>query len=233
LHRQIETKSALVIKKDTQIKNNTVMENTNEQNKEMTAQESLSLITETLNNSRKEITRRSGKYFLFWGVLLTFFSLFIYILCKATGSDAWNNLWFALPAIGFPLERVLRGKEDPNGARNDISRIVGGIWGTFGIFACTVAAFTLIYTQVGTSLFGLISVLNGLTAEIVLLFGLAECVSGVALKNWIIKIAGFVTGIGGLSIHYLVLDGMEQLFIFTFAGLVLVATGLIVKSQYK
>ena len=79
MHRQIETKSALVIKKDTQIKNNTVMENTNEQNKEMTAQESLSLITETLNNSRKEITRRSGKYFLFWGVLLTFFSLFIYI----------------------------------------------------------------------------------------------------------------------------------------------------------
>ena len=105
--------------------------------------------------------------------------------------------------------------------------------GTFGIFSCTVAAFTLIYTLVGTSLFGLISVLNGLTAEIVLLFGLAECVSGVALKNWIIKIAGFVTGIGGLAIHYLVLDGMEQLFIFTFAGLVLVATGLIVKSQYK
>ena len=41
------------------------MENTIENNKEMTAQESLSLITETLNNSRKEITRRNAKYLIY------------------------------------------------------------------------------------------------------------------------------------------------------------------------
>jgi hypothetical protein len=72
-----------------------------------------------------------------------------------------------------------------------------------------------------------------LTAEIVLLFGLAECACGVALKNWAIKIAGFVTGIGGLAIYYITGANEEQLFIFTFAGLVLVATGLIIKHQYK
>jgi hypothetical protein len=42
-----------------------------------------------------------------------------------------------------------------------------------------------------------------LTAEIVLLFGLAESICGVALKNWAMKIAGFVTGIGGLAIYYI------------------------------
>jgi hypothetical protein len=31
-----------------------------EQNKEMTAQESLSIITETMNNNRKDIVRSSG-----------------------------------------------------------------------------------------------------------------------------------------------------------------------------
>lgn len=209
------------------------MENTNEQKKEMTAQESLSLITETLNNSRKEITRRSGKYFLFWGAMLTLFSLIIYVLWKTTGSDAWNCLWFVMPAVGVPLERVLRSREDPNSARNDVSRIVSGIWGTFGIFACTVAAFTIIYAQVASNLVVLISILNGLTSEIVLLFGLAECITGVALRNWIVKVAGFVTGIGGLAIHYLALAAEEQMFIFTFSGLVLVVTGLIVKHQYK
>ncbi len=61
-----------------------------EQNKEMTAQESLSLITETLNNTRKEITRNSGKYFILWGIMLTIFSLSIYLLCKFTEKDAWN-----------------------------------------------------------------------------------------------------------------------------------------------
>lgn len=209
------------------------MDNTNEQNREMTAQESLSLITETLNNTRKEITRNSGKFFIFWGILLTIISLLIYLLCKLTDKDAWNWLWFAMPAIGIPTERFLRGKEGSEQVRNDVSRFVSGIWSTFGFFACAVGAFTLIYTQVSSNFFRLISVVNGLTAELVLLFGLAECITGVALKNWVIKTAGFITGIGGLAIYYVMGSGWEPLLIFTFAGLVLMATGLIVKIQYK
>lgn len=209
------------------------MDNTNEQNREMTAQESLSLITETLNNTRKEITRNSGKFFIFWGILLTIFSLLIYLLCKLTDKDAWNWLWFAMPAIGIPTERFLHGKEGSEQVRNDVSRFVSGIWSTFGFFACAIGAFTLIYTQVSSNFFRLISAVNGLTAELVLLFGLAECITGVALKNWVIKTAGFITGIGGLAIYYVVGSGWEPLLIFTFAGLVLMATGLIVKIQYK
>ena len=37
-----------------------------EQNKEMTAQQSLQIISETFNNSRKEILRGSAKYFMLW-----------------------------------------------------------------------------------------------------------------------------------------------------------------------
>ena len=209
------------------------MENTNEQNKEMTVQESLSLITETLNNSRKEITRRSGKYFLFWGVLLTLFSLIIYVLVKLTDRGAWNFLWFGLPLVGMPLERILRRREEPAGARNDVSRIVGGIWATYGIFACAVAAFTLLYAQLDLKPVSTIVASLSLTPELALLFGLAECISGVALKNWIIRVAGYVTGLGSLMIYYVVGAGVEQLLIFTFAGLVLMATGIIVKRQYK
>ena len=73
----------------------------------------------------------------------------------------------------------------------------------------------------------------GLIAELVLLFGLAECITGVALKNWAIKIAGFVTGVGGLAIYYIAGSGWEPMLIFTFAGLVLIATGLIIRIQYK
>lgn len=209
------------------------MKNTNEQNKEMTAQESLSLITETLNNSRKEITRRSGKYFLLWGALLTFVSLLVYILWKITDQDDWNLLWFAMPVIGMILERVIRKRDATNQVKNDVSRIIGGIWASFGIFACALAVFTIIYTKVGTGLFGPIAAAISMTAGIIILFGMAEYITGVALKNWVIKIAGFVTGIGGLAIHYISGSSIEQMFIFTFSGLVLVVTGLIVKHQYK
>ena len=210
-----------------------------DQNKEMSAQESLSLITETLNSNRKEITRRSGKYYILWGILLTFFSLLVYVLWKITDKSAWNCIWFAMPVIGFLLARLLSRKDADEQVQNDVSRITGGIWVAFGIFACTVAAFTLAYSYVsdgalelGRTIRAMVSVAS-LTAEIVLLFGLAECACGVALKNWAIKIAGFVTGIGGLAIYYITGANEEQLFIFTFAGLVLVATGLIIKHQYK
>ena len=51
-----------------------------ELNNELTAQESLRIITETMNNNRLDITRRSSKHFLLWGALLTFFSLLVYAL---------------------------------------------------------------------------------------------------------------------------------------------------------
>ncbi len=204
-----------------------------EQNKEMTAQESLKLISETMNNNRKEIVRNSGKYFVFWGVLLTIFSLLIFFLWKTTGRAVWNNLWFALPAIGYPLSRWLKGKEGASSAENFVSRINGGIWGTFGLFACSVALFTVLYGLLGSSQLTAIVLGSTLTAQIVLLFGMAETISGIALKNWAIKIAGWVTCIGGLAIFYLTQAGAEQMFIFTFAGIVLATTGLIVKHQYK
>ena len=209
-----------------------------EQNKEMTAEESLSLISETLNSSRKEITHRSGKYYILWGALLTVFSIIIYLLWKLTDKPAWNCLWFAMPVIGFLLARLMSRKDSETHVQNDVSRITQGIWSAFGIFASVVAVFTIAYSYVGDgadlgrSIRAIVS-LASLTAEIVLLFGLAESICGVALKNWAMKIAGFVTGIGGLAIYYITGAAEEQMFIFTFAGLVLVATGVIVKCQYK
>ena len=204
-----------------------------EQNKEMTAQESLKLITETMNNNRKEIVRNSGKFFILWGILLTVFSVLVYTLWKTTGNAVWNNLWFALPAIGYPLARWIRNKDAAPRAENFISRINGGIWGAFGVFACSIALFTVLYSQFGNSQITAIVLGATLTAQIVLLFGIAETISGIALKNWAIKIAGWITGIGGLAIFYIAQAEAEQLFIFTFAGIVLAATGLIVKQQYK
>ena len=204
-----------------------------EQNKEMTAQESLKLITETMNNNRREIVRHSGRYFFMWGILLIVFSLLVFFVWKATGNAAWNNLWFAMPVIGFPISRLMKSKDRAVSAENFISRINGGIWRTFAVFACSVALFTVLFGILGDSPLASIVVGASLTAMIVLLFGMAETISGIALKNWAIKIAGFLTGIGGVAIYYITGANEEQMLIFTFAGLVLAATGLIVKYQYK
>ena len=204
-----------------------------EQNKEMTARESLKLITETMNNNRQEIVRHGGKYFVMWGILLAVFSLVVYFLWKSTGKAAWNNVWFGMPVIGFALSRWLSGKENVVSAENVISRMNSGIWSSFGIFACSVALFTVLFGLFGDSPLGAIVAGASLTAQIVLLFGMAETISGVALKNWVIKVAGWITGIGGVAIYYITGAEQEQMLIFTFAGIVLAATGLIIKYQYK
>ena len=205
-----------------------------EQNKEMTAQESLAIITESLNNSRKEVTRRSGRFFILWGILLTFFSLLVYALWKTTGNAAWNNIWFAMPIIGFPLSRWFGKKDRAEYVESAVSNIVGGTWLSFCVFAVSIAVFTLLYGVIlPENTLRAIVVGANMTAMIAVLFGLAETISGVALKNWAIKIAGFVTGIGGLIVYYTVGANKEQMFIFTLAGIVLVATGLILRNQNK
>ena len=204
-----------------------------EQNKEMTAQESLKLIAETMNNNRKELVRHGGKYFILWGILLAVFSLLVYILWKTTDNTTWNLLWFGLPLVGYPLAYWMKSREKLVRAENVISRINTGIWRSFGIFACSISLFTLMFVIFFKNTLGVILVAGTLTAQIVLLFGLAETISGVALKNRAIQIAGWVTGIGGVAIYYLTQANAEQLLIFTFAGIVLAVTGLIVKNQYK
>ena len=206
-----------------------------EQNKEMTARESLSLITETLNNSRKSILHRSGKYLLLWGIALTIVSLAVFVCWKSTGKAASNFLWFLMPLAGGIPASILRKKEREPLPDNAVSRILGGTWMAFGVFAVTIAVFTILYVKANPNPLGAIAVNISLSPMILLLFGLAESISGVAVKNWAIKVAGFVTGVGGVVLYYLMESesGIETTLLFTLAGVVLAITGVVVQIQNK
>ena len=190
-----------------------------EQNKEMTASESLVLIAETMNKSRKAILRSGAKHFVLWGALLTAMSLLIYGLWHKTGNPVWNLLWFAMPVIGYTLAAFLDRKE-PAVPKNEISRLLGPIWAAFGVFSVSLSAIAVFAVPMNISLI------------IVILLGLAECISGIVLKNWPIIIAGAILGIGG-AVAAVLLKSEAQLLLFTLGGVLLAATGLVVKLQYK
>ena len=190
-----------------------------EQNNEMTAQQSLQIITETFNKSRKGILRNSAKYFLLWGALLTAISLVIYLLWNLTGKPQWNFLWFAMPVIGYHLA-ALMGKYDVAVPQNEVSKMLTGVWRVFGVFAITLSALAIFLVPMNVSLI------------IVIILGLAECMSGVLLKNWPIIICGFLLGVGGAVVAMLV-KSEAQLLIFTLGGILLLVTGAIMKLQNK
>ena len=190
-----------------------------EQNNEMTAQQSLQIITETFNKSRKGILRNSAKYFLLWGALLTAISLVIYLLWNLTGKPQWNFLWFVMPVIGYPLAAMM-GKYDVTVPQNEVSKMLTGVWRVFGAFAVTLSALAIFLVPMNVSLI------------IVIILGLAECMSGVLLKNWPIIVCGFLLGVGGAVVAMLV-KSEAQLLIFTLGGILLLVTGALMKLQNK
>ena len=190
-----------------------------EQIKEMTAQQSLQLITETFNRSRKGILRNSAKYFMLWGALLTLTSLVIYLLWHLTGKPQWNFLWFAMPVIGYPAA-ALMGKYDVAVPQNEVSKMLSGVWRVFGAFAITLSTVAVFLVPMNVSLI------------IVIIMGLAECMSGVLLKNWPVIICGFLLGVCG-AVFAMLVKSEAQLLVFTLGGVLLLVTGLIMKLQYK
>ncbi len=193
------------------------MENNNENN--MTAQQSFSIITEMVNNSRRSILQNSAKHFLLWGALLTIMSLVIYETIHITRNPIWNLLWFAMPLIGFPMAHFI-GRNKVEVPQNIISKQLHGVWLAYCAFIVVISAvFMFIAPQ-------------NLTLIIIMAFGFAQCVSGIILKNWSIIVSGFILGVGG-AIAAIMLRSEAQLLLFTLCGVILVVTGLIVKSQYK
>ena len=190
-----------------------------EQIKEMTAQESLLLIAETFNKSRKDILRGSARYFMLWGAMLTVISLVIYLLWHLTGKPDWNFLWFAMPVIGYPLA-ALMGKYDVAVPQNEVSKMLSGVWRVFGAFAVTLSAVAIFLVPMNVSLI------------IVIIMGLAECMSGVLLKNWPVIICGFLLGVCG-AVFAMLVKSEAQLLVFTLGGVLLLVTGLVMKLQYK
>jgi len=190
-----------------------------EQNNEMSAQESLQLISDSFNKSRKDILRNSANYFMLWGAILTVVSLTIYLLWHFTGKPQWNFLWFAMPLIGYPLA-ALMGKYKPALPQNEVSKMLSGMWTVFGAFSMTLSAIAVFLVPMNVTLI------------IVIILGLAECMSGVLLKNWPIIICGFLLGVGG-AVFAMLVKSEAQLLLFTLGGILLLVTGFIMKLQFK
>ena len=190
-----------------------------EQIKEMTAQESLRLISETMNNSRRDILSNNAKYYVLWGCLLTIFSLLIYFMWHTTGKASWNFLWFVMPMIGYPLASLLH-KKDVALPQSFVGSLTGKVWSVFGVFSVTLSALAIFLVPIP------------ITLTIVILLGMAESITGVILSSWPIIIGGFILGVGG-AIAATLLNSEAQILLFTLGGVVLAATGLIIKLQNK
>ncbi len=196
------------------------------------AENSLRLIAETIERSRRTIARNSGKPLILWGVLVALTAIVIWALWSRTGSAAWNFLWFAMTAIGAICMRFMT-RNSEKVPDTEVSRMLGKIWMWFGIFS--TGFFALVWAAWGIrSAIGIEGPLRvDLTLIIVLMMGLCGTLSGAALKFKPISISSVVAT--ALSVLFLMImpEGSAlRILAFVILGLfALIIPGVILQKQ--
>lgn len=189
--------------------------------KEMTPEQSLQIISDAINRSRKDFERNSGTPMILWGTVVLAVSIAIWLVLRTTSNPVWNFLWFSVPVLGWAAGRLFIKDSRNKGAKNFINETIGQIWIGYGIFATTIA---LILAFIAPQQIG---------AIILALLGYGTFMTGRTLKNIYITIAGIITGIGGAAILYL-LKTYDATLIFTATALIsLIIPGIMMNHRTK
>ena len=158
---------------------------------------------------------------ILWGAVVLVFSLAVCVMLNLTGNSKWNFLWFGIVAVGWPLSAIcLRGKSK-QGGKSFISRSIGQIWISYGIFATVLSS---VFAFVAPQFTGYITAV---------LLGFAAVMTGFILKNNYITAGGFITGIGCTVALFFTPVEFTPVF-FTIASILnLIVPGIMMNKKVK
>lgn len=92
-----------------------------ENNEQLSAQQSLKIISEAIEQSRKDMTRSCGKTLLMWGTIICLTATVIGFLWKLTGSWYWNFMWLVMVFGGLLANRKITKSENIAGTPKCLS----------------------------------------------------------------------------------------------------------------
>lgn len=196
------------------------------------AENSLRLITETIERSRRTMAKNSGKPMILWGSLVAVTSVVIWLLWTKTGSPMWNFLWFAMSVIGTICSRLISRNQEQVPA-SEISRILGKVWMWFGIFATGFFALVLLVAllRYALGMSGIIQI--DMTMLILMMMGLCGAISGSVLKLKPITVSSVVATVLSVIFLLMIPDGSPlQILTFLIMGVfALIVPGVILQRK--
>ena len=196
------------------------------------AENSLRLITETIERSRRTMAKNSGKPMILWGSLVAVTSVVIWLLWTKTGSPMWNFLWFAMSVIGTIFSRLISRNQEQVPA-SEISRILGKVWMWFGIFATGFFALVLLVALLRSAL-GMSGIIQiDMTMLILMMMGLCGAISGSVLKLKPITVSSVVATVLSVIFLLMIPDGSPlQILTFLIMGVfALIVPGVILQRK--
>lgn len=186
--------------------------------KNLTPEESLQLISNVINEARNRFIE-DGIIYMFWGGLLFLTAMAQFLLLKAGKFDINYYPYFIVP-LGYIFTHYYYRKKDKGTSKNSISKIIQYLWITIGINIIILSfCFPMILT------------VNLIPINLIL-SGIGIIISGAALREKIILIAGIISVIAGY-ICFLIEPNTQPLVMSLTALFSYFGTGLLLYNKQK
>ncbi len=202
--------------------------------KNLTAEQSLEIIRESIERSQRTMAKKSALPMLWWGGCVIILALVISYFWKNHGGYM-NFLWILIWPLGYVGEWLI-GKKQEAIPTPFVGKVIGQVWGTLGICCGGIG---ILLGLIGGGFLPMkwiepsVFVLGSITSLFSLCFGISTTITGSVIQNRLIQICGFLAGIGGFfgALHFLDYRQMYVMAGVAFIGLVL--PGVIIYLQNK
>lgn len=208
----------------------------------MTAERSLQIIREQIEQSRRDIERGSWKSMMLWGTAVTAIALVVgHLWAHSSMGSSANILWTLLGLVGLYEGIQLRRK--PKKPDTFVMKNINYVWTSFGIMAGSIGFLAGIsamfdihitiqaYDQVAVRH----TVFYHLPITYIIIFsmGVAGMITGLMLKSRVITICCFLVGAVG-SILAVVFHGPNEMLVMAGAAVVgLIVPALVIRTKEK
>lgn len=170
--------------------------------KKLNEKESLELIAQMIQNTKRRMAKNSGAPFLIWGYTTIIVSLLVWFLLTETGNYNWQWLWFLLPTVAFPSTLWIARKQEKL-VTTYMDRVVGYVWIVFGWGAFFVSWVSIFFWSM--------SVLF----VILLMMGMGTALTGLIIKMKVVTVCGTLGALA--SIGCVCVHGLNQILVFAAA----------------
>ena len=114
--------------------------------RKLNEKESLELIAQMIQNSKKNLQVGRGNQFILWGWLGAITSLIVMGMLMLTNNPMWNWLWFAIPIIGWPV-MMWQMKKETKPVVTFTDKVLKSVWISIGGIGMTGLLLLAFYAK--------------------------------------------------------------------------------------
>lgn len=209
-----------------------------DENSNMTAERSLEIISQMVEQTRWRIQNEYWRPSLYYGIACVVIAIAVYIIWHLTGYAGANGLWGILGILSLlpPFKFKKHGQTmNPNLLQQNILSVwkcVGIVCGAVGLVCIGMTFFMDAYYH--SLLRALLTFeLQVLASIIILICGVGTMITGYIARLKVITICGFITGIAGSVLALLIEDEEMMLVLAGSFAVLLVIPALLIKKDVK